>query len=163
MEIPTIKEIYIFDYQNGHFYYNFESYLKDIELKEINSLPVLNREQKSKRYNQKINIVTSENKLIIKIPRGYFFNDTKDWQLYQIFAVLEYYKPEISYVYYKPGEKYGEGENTIVERENTLIKKIFIYHNNQNVLISSFINEQLNLISQSQLAEFVKSYFEKRR
>jgi len=155
--IPKIKEINIFGYE-----YNFENYLSDLKSYNSNQNNIFNKEEKSKRYNQKIDILLSEKSERIKILRGIFFNETKDWELFRILSILEFYQPELCYVYYKVGEKYGETDNTIVKLENKLINKLFIYHNNQNVFIKTFIDEQMEFLDETEINKIVNIYFEKR-
>ena len=157
MEIPEIIKIYISD-SFGQ-YYTYEKYVNDLKIIKSGENIILNNEEKRRRFNQKITILTSIKNYRINFLRGYFFSDAKDWQVFEVIAILEYYRPKVCFIYYKVGEKYGETDDTIVQEENTLIKEFYIYHNYENILMKTYYDNILSIINQEELSKIVKIFF----
>lgn len=154
IESIDLNHNYIYDYKSykekkGIFVYPKSTFISNSKVNQWSKL--------KNTFQSKIEIRTKDD--IFNISSKLIFGNIEDWELFKYLAILSSTKNKIEYTYFLKGEKYGQSELTVVEKNFTLVKSIFFVINNSRVPLKKFIIDFEKKTSINNLNLIVKDYF----
>jgi len=162
IEIIRLKHNYVYSYESylekkPIFIFskrNMSSTIFDEVKPEINLWDELKN-----TFQSKIEICTEDNNFTI--PSKLIFGNIEDWILFKYLAIIDSKGKNIGYDYYTIGERYGQSDATIVNRDFTIIKSLFCIVDNVKIAFKKFAVDFEKNISPNELDKIVKTYFRK--
>ena len=97
-------------------------------------------------------------KINVNLISTIFFKHFKDYELFEILAILSTELPFIDFKYFNIGEKYGYEDYTIVKHDNKIIKYFDIISDNKRYKIYEYYLKYKSDKSESEMASIVEEY-----